>query len=280
MASQHTILLVGESGAGKTHYGAQFLKRLTVKTSALKMAGAPTNLTPFSTALNRLSEGKAMDHTPADSYTESAWPIQDDAGRAANLVWPDYGGEQVRNLVVQRRIPEAWRTRVLAATDWVLLIRLQSIRSEEDVFSRPLRNMAEDNSLPAGTNHTVSDQARMVELLQILLYLGQFHLDRPLQKPGLTILLTCWDVAPASVTPAEVLAERLPMLWSFVRSNWATPTIMGLSALGRTLSTTVPDEEFAINGPEEFGFVVLPNGKQDPDITLPIQRIMAGRKAA
>ncbi|MCQ9136643.1 hypothetical protein KMS84_38700, partial [Streptomyces sp. IBSBF 2807] len=77
MAAQHTILLVGESNVGKTHYGAQFLKRLMVKSCELKMTGAPTNLEAFNTALSCLTEGKATDHTPANIYVESVWPITD-----------------------------------------------------------------------------------------------------------------------------------------------------------------------------------------------------------
>ncbi|GGX98015.1 hypothetical protein GJV26_20320 [Massilia dura] len=277
MAEQHTILLVGESGVGKTHYGAQFLKRLSVETCALKAANAPSNVTPFATALSCLTEGLATHHTPADSYVESVWPIRDETGRVAELVWPDYGGEQVRNLAVQRQIPEAWRERVLSATDWVLLIRPHSIRKEDDLFSRPLQKLGKVEPQPTAAVHSISDQARMLELLQILLYLGQFHLDKPLRRPGLTILLTCWDEVNDPRVPADVIADQLPMLWSFVHSNWATPTVMGLSALGRALSTEDADVEFASVGPEDFGYVILPDGQQSSDITLPIQRLMSGR---
>ena len=273
MAAQHTILLVGESNVGKTHYGAQFLKRLMVKACALKMTGAPTNLEAFTTALSCLTEGKSTDHTPADIYVESVWPISDESGRYAELVWPDYGGEQVRNLVAQRRIPAAWRDRVVESTDWILLIRLHSLRSEDDLFSRPLQSFAPVE--PQGEAvYELSDQARTVELLQMLLYLAQFHLDRPLRKPRLTILLSCWDELGTTELPADLLASRLPMLWSFVRSNWEVPTVIGLSALERTLSKTDADQEYAIRGPEEFGYVVLPDGVKSTDITLPIQRLM------
>jgi hypothetical protein len=274
VAAQHTILLVGESNVGKTHYGAQFLKRLMVKACALKMSGAPTNLEAFTTALSCLTEGKSTDHTPASTYVESVWPIMDEAGRHAELVWPDYGGEQVRNLVTQRRIPAAWRERVLGATDWVLLIRLHSLRSEDDLFSRPLQSFAAVTSQAEAPTYELSDQARTVELLQMLLYLAQFHLDRPLRKPRLTLLLSCWDELETTELPADLLASRLPMLWSFVRSNWASPTVIGLSALERTLSKTDVDQEYAIRGPEEFGYVVLPDGVKSTDITLPIQRLM------
>lgn len=111
----------------------------------------------------------------------------------------------------------------------------------------------------------------------MLLYLAQFHLDRPLRTPRLTILLSCWDELDTTERPADLLASRLPMLWSFVRSNWLSPAVIGLSALERALSKTDADEEYAIRGPEEFGYVVLPDGKKNTDITLPIQRLMADR---
>lgn len=275
MTAQHTILLVGESNVGKTHYGAQFLKRLMVKACALKMSGAPTNLEAFNTALSCLTEGRSTDHTPANTYVESVWPITDETGRYAELVWPDYGGEQVRNLVTQRRIPTAWRERVLEATDWVLLIRLHSLRSEDDLFSRPLQSFAAAETQDEAPAYEPSDQARTVELLQMLLYLAHFHLDRALRKPRLTILLSCWDELETTQLPADLLASRLPMLWSFVRSNWMSPSVIGLSALERALSKTDADLEYATRGPEEFGYVVLPDGVKNTDITLPIQRLMA-----
>ena len=275
MTEQHTILLVGESNVGKTHYGAQFLKRLMVKTCALQMHGAPTNLEAFTTALGCLTEGKVTDHTPASSYVESIWPIRDGSGRSADLVWPDYGGEQVRSLVTERRIPPTWRARVAEAKDWVVLIRLHSLRSEEDLFSRPLQSFAALETHEERAAFEPSDQARTVELLQMLLYLGQFSVDRPLHKPRLTILLSCWDELKTTELPPDLLAARLPMLWAFVRSNWSSPSVIGLSSLEKPLSKTDPDAEYAVRGPEEFGYVILPDGERSNDITLPIGQLMA-----
>ena len=273
MSDQHSILLIGESNVGKTHYGAQFLKRLMVESCALKRNGAATNLEAFTTALSSLADGKATDHTPASTYVESVWPIRDDAGRHAELVWPDYGGEQVRNLVTQRRIPAAWRERVLHAADWVVLLRLHSLRAEDDLFSRHLQSFTAAETKEA-TEYEPSDQSRTIELLQMLLYLAQKNIDRRLKKPRLTVLLSCWDELQTSELPEKLLASTLPMLWSFIRSNWTSPTVMGLSALEKALSKTESDQDYAIRGPEEFGFVILPDGKRDNDITLPIQWLM------
>jgi len=273
VSAQHSILLLGESNVGKTHYGAQFLKRLMVEACALKRNGAATNLEAFTTALSCLADGKATDHTPASTYVESIWPIKDDAGRTAELVWPDYGGEQVRNLVTQRRIPAPWRERVLQATDWVVLLRLHSLRAEDDLFSRPLHSFANAETKEI-TEYQPSDQARTIELLQMLLHLAQFNLDRKLRKPRLTVLLSCWDELETSELPESLLAVTLPMFWEFIQSNWESPTVMGLSALEKALSMTESDPDYAIRGPEEFGYVILPDGKKDNDITLPIQRLM------
>ncbi|MGE8450299.1 MAG: hypothetical protein ACN6OP_06645 [Pseudomonadales bacterium] len=274
MPAQHSILLVGESNVGKTHYGAQFLKRLMVEACALKRDGAATNLEAFTTALSCLADGRATNHTPVSTYVESIWPIRDDTGRTAELVWPDYGGEQVRNLVTQRRIPAPWRERVLEATDWVVLLRLHSLRAEDDLFSRPLQSFANAETKEI-TEFQPSDQARTIELLQMLLYLGQFNLDRKLHKPRLTVLLSCWDELETNELPENLLAATLPMFCAFIRSNWKAPTVMGLSALGKALSMTESDPDYAIRGPEEFGYVILPDGKKDNDITLPIQRLMS-----
>jgi len=66
------------------------------------------------------------------------------------------------------------------------------------------------------------------------------------------------------------------MFWAFVRSNWCSPNVIGLSALEKPLSKTDPDADYAIRGPEEFGYVILPDGERSNDITLPIKRLMAG----
>jgi hypothetical protein len=71
------------------------------------------------------------------------------------------------------------------------------------------------------------------------------------------------------------LEQRLPLFSSFVQSTWAKPSVLGLSALERPLSPRERDMEYAARGPEQFGYVVLPDGEHMPDLTLPIQRLLA-----
>lgn len=267
-----SVLLLGESGVGKTHYGAQLLRRLTNTDGALHMHGQATNLDAFEGALSRLDEGMAADHTATGTYVDSLWPLRDAQGRRADLVWPDYGGEQIKTMISSRRVPRPWLTRVREADAWLLLIRLQQIRTPEDIFSRPLAELGE--AATANREAPVSDQARLIELLQMLTYAAGVLGHRPLHRPRLGVLLTCWDELQTNTTPAAALQNNLPMLWDFLSSTWQEPSVMGLSALGRPLSTDRQDEEYVAHGAEHFGYVVNPDGTRSADLTLPIQLLL------
>jgi hypothetical protein len=271
----NSILLIGEAGVGKTHYGAQLLKRLMKGDGLLRMDGAATNLEPFEAAMERLNEGMVADHTATTTYVESVWPIADAGGAKAELVWPDYGGEQVKAMSSTRRIPSAWRVRVLSAPAWLLLVRLQQTRVSDDIFSRPLSELKR-----AGSDNRevqISDQARLIELLQMLLYVRGAVSIEPFQSPALSVLLSCWDELGTEDQPAAVLQQRLPMFASFVASTWADPLVLALSALERPLNARSRDSEYAARGPEQFGYIVLPDGERSADLTLPIQHLLARR---
>jgi hypothetical protein len=269
-----SILLVGESGVGKTHYGAQLLRRLMRVPGALRMNGAATNLEAFEAALESLDEGRAAGHTARSVNVDSVWPVVDADGREANLVWPEYGGEQIKSVIENRRLPEAWQKRVAEADAWLLLIRLQQTSVGDDMFSKPLAGLK--GSLVDNREVHPSDQARLLELLQILIF-ARLSTARSRRLPRLGVLLTCWDEAEIAQPPSEALEARLPLISAFVRSNWRQPLIMGLSALERPLSPTARDPEYASKGPEHFGYFVEADGRKSGDLTLPIHYLLDPR---
>jgi hypothetical protein len=267
-----SILLLGESDVGKTHYGAQLLKRLMQGGGLLRMNGAATNIEPYEAALESLNEGKSAEHTARSTYVDSIWPVIEQGGNTAELVWPDYGGEQVRTMINSRRVPNPWRARVLASRAWLLLIRLQQLRVSEDILSRPLSSL---RSAPSENREVhISDQARLIELLQFLVHVSRASADTPLEQPSLGILLTCWDELDFRGTPMEMLRERLPMFCNYVRANWKDPLVLGLSALGRPLSPRDRDPEYVERGPESFGYIVTADGSETADLTLPIKLLL------
>ncbi|MGY3098699.1 TRAFAC clade GTPase domain-containing protein [Pantoea agglomerans] len=274
MTNENSILLIGESGVGKTHYGAQLLKRLMKGDGQLRMDGAASNLEPFEGAMEKLNEGMSADHTPTTLYIDSIWPISDSNGTQAELVWPDYGGEQIKAMSTTRRVPAAWGGRVINSPAWLLLVRLQQIRSNDDIFSKPLHDICGSGE----ENHQIqiSDQARLIELLQVLLYVRGAIRTISLDSPRICVLLSCWDELGADMQekPEAVLRERLPMFFNFLKSTWKEPLVLGLSALERSLTSMDRDMEYSVRGPEQFGYIVLPDGQRTSDLTFPIQQLL------
>ncbi|MER5802194.1 hypothetical protein [Streptomyces mirabilis] len=272
-ASGDSILLLGESGVGKTHYGAQLLRRLMKRDCRLRMNGQATNLEPFQAALESLSEGRAADHTATSTYVDSVWPVSHESGTSGQLIWPEYGGEQIKSMTESRRVPDAWCARVQQADSWMLMIRLQQTQLGDDVLSRPLSDLRK--AAPENPAHQISDQARLIELLQMLIYIrGMASAGVRPGSPQLALLLTCWDELGFEGTPSEALQARLPMFWAFLSARWPAPTVMGLSALERPLTPHTSDSDYSNLGPEQFGFVVTPEGERSPDLTWPIHLLL------
>lgn len=267
-----SILIIGESGVGKTHYGAQLLMKLQQKDSQLRMNGSANNLEPFSEAVDRLNEGLAADHTPVSNYIESIWPIIDSNGVNGQLIWPDYGGEQVSNISALRSVPQEWLTRVMESSSWLFMIRTNLYRLQDDVLSRPLES-GKKAQAPEVSRAEVSDQARLVELIQILIYLRKGVPSG--RKPKICFLLSCWDELNTDSTPSELFKTSLPMLYEFIHSYWSEPLIMGLSSLGKNLNKDNKDKDYMDSGPENFGYIICPDGTSNPDITIPIKLLIS-----
>ena len=268
-----SILLIGESGVGKTHYGGQLLKRLMQEDGRIRMDGAATNLETFEAVIACLDAGRSADHTAMAIYHESRWPIVDDEGRKAHLIWPDYGGEQIKNIIDERQLPHVWLDRIARCTAWLFLIRLQKTRMDDDIFSRPLTSLKESGREPRKA--PLSDQARLIELLQMLVYVRSTVDGHMSQLPRLVVLLTCWDEMENPGTPFDELHQRLPMVCDFVASNWTDYSVLGLSALGRDLDKQKADKDYVNQGSETFGYVVLENRACPDDLTLPIRKLLA-----
>ena len=64
---------------------------------------------------------------------------------------------------------------------------------------------------------------RLVELLQMLLHERGARPRGGVSKPFLSVVLSCWDELGLTdqSSPASAAEERIPLLYSYVRSAWA-----------------------------------------------------------
>lgn len=273
------LVLLGGPNSGKTHYAGQLYGRLRRRPGRLRLAegGTPEDLSALEDVLASLEAGRAAEHTSANTWAEIVLPIVDNAGAELELRWPDYGGEQLRSAFSDRAISDAWRTRLVAARGWILMIRLNS----EVTYPGAIEQMVQRSHIEvqgASRPATWDANAYWTELVQILLHVGGHGTVEQRCLPRLAIMLSCYDELGAEgLMPAEVLANRLPLFSTFVHSVWRAGTISvwGLSSLGRELHSTSRDDGFIDNGPETQGWIVLPTGDhRDPDLTLPLHWLL------
>lgn len=266
------IAVFGESNVGKSHFGAQLIGRLNAESGALRMRGAAADLGAFEEVFQSLSNGVPGAHTSAGTYTETLLPVQAADGTAIDLNWPDYAGEQVSQLLEDRRVPASWQKRVDAADGWVLIVRPKHVPFGHDIFSKPLSDLQTSRT---GCAVERSPQARLVELLQMLVYTSRARTGK--RMPALAVLLSCWDELeePRGVTPATVLRKNLPMLADYISNNWSEERliVLGLSATGVALSKAAPNQDFVYKGAEAMGWIVDADGEHSPDLTLPVAKL-------
>lgn len=270
------LVLLGGPNSGKTHYAGQLYGRLRRRPGILKLRtqqGTPPDLSALQAVLTCLENGRAADHTSTDAFAEVVLPLVTATGRALDLRWPDYGGEQVKGMFERRSIPSAWTSRLTGAEGWVLLLRLKAETTYPDALET-LHQRTEADSGVSSRATSWDANARVVELLQILLHIAGHGTVQRLKQPRLAVLLSCYDeLGEVKPTPREELKARLPLVSSFIENSWApgAVSIWGLSALGCLLETHSQDEKFIDESPESQGWIIAPEGgSPDPDLTKPL----------
>jgi hypothetical protein len=276
----NNILIIGGPNAGKTHFGGQLYGRLNSRKFNYRIDpnNRPADLTIFEDVLNKLSEGIRAAHTEASANRSIELKIDDEKGNKVLLAFPDYAGEQVKEIVETRRVNYIWHEYIEKSTAWILFVRLDEIPELEDIVNRGIPSPEEivrRNAQPPPVK--ISDAAQFVELLQILLYIKGISAWQKIKQPNLCILLSCWDILnlPDGTVPADLLKERIPLLYEFVSNSWAEDylSILGLSSTEKTLSDE-PDEEYIDKTPINFGYFITPDGQKEKDLTLSISEFI------
>lgn len=282
-----SIVIIGGPNSGKTHYGGQLYGRLTRNPGAMRLRETPDDLTAFQEVMEALSNGRTAGRTSTQTWLELKLPLEDGEGRAIDLIWPDYGGEQIKDVFDHRSVNADWRKRLREAENWLMMIRLNSERVYPDVFRQVAKKPKKSEENMTSVRKEEKDRpknwdanAYWVEKLQILLHAAGRGVVQPLTSPRIAILLSCYDeISEPQKTPIETLSKKLPLLSSFIRNNWQENqfSVWGLSALGQKLNNETNNDTFIDEGPEHQGWIIRPEGdKQDKDLTLPLQWLLDG----
>jgi len=280
---EENILVLGDSGTGKTHFAVQLFGRLFKSPTAIwKPKATPENMEIFKSGFERLAKGLEIEHTPSAFHQDITFCVTNASAAEINFTYPDYAGEQLRNLVADRRLNRAWQDRVQSSTSWLLFIKINNIKEVEDIVTRGMPNYGEISKTRAEEsqdNFQLGDQAFYTELLQMLVRIKEASFLMPSSLPQLTIMLSCWDEYkidnPDISKPGTALLDKMPLFHTFLHANWPKNKLktIGLSSTGRKLDEKVPDEDYLDNGPEKFGYLVGTNGIEERDLTAIISLI-------
>ncbi|WP_353148577.1 hypothetical protein [Chryseobacterium sp.] len=274
-----SILLIGKPHSSKTVFLSQFYSKLQKNKSALKLYKPVEDLSPISAARDALALGEEPQTTPAEKSAKFFLPIQTEKGHV-DLQCPEYGGEQILNIVDNRSLNKEWTKSVSESDSWVLFIRLNNLHKALDISDLTFSEeyTASNNVDKEDSEFRISDQSFFIELLQILLHYKNCNRHLLSQKVKLTVVLTCWDEIKETNgrMPVEILESELPLFLSFIKSNWASGNlnIIGLSAQEFALDNKENQERYQIEGPEEFGYLILSDGKKTKDITQLIDQAL------
>lgn len=272
-----SLLLIGKPHSSKTVFLSQFYSKLQKNKSKLKLYKSVDDLSPIAGARDALASGNEPQTTPSEKSVKFYLPIQVNE-KQVDLQCPEYGGEQVLGIVESRELNKDWATATRESNSWILFIRINNVNKPLDLsditYSEQYQKGAEESAI--AYEYKISDQSFFIELLQILIHSKGIDYHRLNQNPKLTVVLTCWDEMNTQGKPYEVLNAKLPLLLNFLESNWDENylKIVGLSAQGFALDTPQNKEKYLIEGPEEFGYLVLPDGTQTNDITELIEQAL------
>lgn len=262
------ILLIGKPHSGKTTFIGQLCARVDANCSALKLYKAIENRTPIIEATRALAKGEEVKTTPTDKSTVIKLPLQNGDVKI-DLDCPDYGGEQVNEIIENREVDSQWADSIKQSENWILFIKPSDLISSYDLSNKTIKPEVLENGNGSSDEYSISDQSFFIELLQILLHTkGQdSHFKSAAIK--LTVVLTCWDELENTAKPKDELQKILPLLLNFIGTNWieSKVNILGLSSQGGSLKNIVLKNKYQEIGSENFGYMIKSDGIKDDDIT-------------
>lgn len=272
-----SILLVGKPHSSKTVFLTQFYSRLQRKKSRLSLYQPIDDMSPIYDAQDALAKGDPPNPTPSEQHRKFNLPIQSHDEKI-DLLCPEYGGEQVTKIIESRSLSKEWSESIEECDNWIVFIRPNSINKALDISDVTVTNQLTKNaSEKFNHEYAISEQVFFIELLQILLHAKGNDLHFVNNSISLTVVLTCWDELNTDKKPTDFLKKALPLFLDFIKSNWHPEKlhILGLSAQGFSLDLPENKEKYQTLGPHNFGYIIMPDGTMENDITeLIVQAIL------
>lgn len=261
-----SLLVIGRPNASKTVFITQLHSRLQKRKGELKLDIPVNDLSPIKSSREALANGEE----PQSSYGSKSAVMEFSAiygSTSIQLSCPDYGGEQIDNILSNREVDPAWKKAITNSDSWLFLIRLTSMDHALDLSTTTIDPSKVVSNVLTEPPYEISDQTGMIETLQIFLDVKKNDYHRRNKNVKLTIALSCWDELNTTLPPQEILKNQLPLFFDFITTTWVEENlnIWGLSAQGFSLEPEENKEKYQNFGPENYGYIVNKDGKEIED---------------
>ena len=260
MESNKSILIIGKPESAKTTFLAQFIILARKDKSKVKFWKTPENIQPIEDAIKRLRGANETQATPAESNEVILLPIKI-AKENISLNCPDYGGEQINEILNLRTFNPQWQSLIKNSSSWIFFIRPKQVEALFDLSNKSYKANIEESKKSTEQVFKVSEQSNLIELLQMMLYVKKCSFQKEITNPKLTIALTCWDEVDEVIAPNNLLAKLLPLLNQFIHTNWHKDAVnvIGISAQGFELKSQANKDKYLDDGSTKFAYVVKNN---------------------
>ena len=135
MANTKSILIIGKPGSAKTTFLAQFVIIARKAKSVVKFWKTPENIQPIEDAIKKLRTATETETTHATDNHVINLPITIN-GNNLELKCPDYGGEQINEMLNIREINSHWTELIDNSNSWIVFIRPQKLETIFDLSNK------------------------------------------------------------------------------------------------------------------------------------------------
>lgn len=300
-------LLVGLPSAGKTTFTAALFH--VVEAGTLPESLTLHELEDDTQYLHAISSAwlgcQEMERTETGFHSLISMKLKEPRSKlepeqVTELLFPDVGGERFRQQWEDRECEPAYAELVKGITGLLLFVHpdnvtepktireVDALLDDEDEGQSELQKIgeeeeeSEEESVAWAASYAPT-QVQLVELLQFILNLKGIEASSPGAFLRVAVIISAWDVVEQAdkvpklqQTPAQWLAENLPLLDQFLKANWQhfRCSIYGVSAQGGDIKSAeqVGHLQSQHNSAERIR--VLHEDKESHDITQPIRWVM------
>ena len=126
---------------------------------------------------------------------------------------PDRSGESFRNIIKNRQIEEDMLNDINSSDKILLFINPSKISNDSFIYEiAPEYRNQDAKKVEIENKNKMHEQAEYVELLQ---HIGRVNKD----ATDFKIIISAWDEYEDYKSPEELLKNKLPLIWQYVKTN-------------------------------------------------------------